>query len=277
MSSISFNSPSGEVRVSGRERAMMGSVCASFRKMQMGDWTFDELEWVEHVTLPGHYLHNDAVRLRSLSGDAMYEMRRRLRQTLDTYFSVGDDGAIILDGKPVDLFCLTLNSALAWGNRAVQLAAKLHGQCEIHAYCEGEDRVWLAELVEEAVEVNVFRPEPWGYDGWHKVAEFLRASDNEPVVTSYSVTDSFPNPSFLPDDVEVNPDDQWEAWSQFDSAQQWEWSMEKLRGEGGLRISPDRLDAPFGDGMTGSEFMQRARSTASNQRHPEVAAPSQSS
>lgn len=263
MSSITFHSPRGEVSISGRERAWMGIICNDFRKMQMGLTQFGDLDWVEHVFMPGHYIHNDAVAMRRAGTDAeRADIKWRLSKSIDTYFHVGDTGPVVLDGKPVDLFCLTLNSALQWGNPAVQLAAKLHGQCEIHCYVEGEDRAWLADLVEKAVEAGVFRPEPSGYDGWEKLAEFLRSTEAEPVVTSYSVTDTFPNPSFAPDGLDLDQDDPWEAWSRIETAKQWEYGMAKLRAEPGLQLSPERLGNRFGDGMAAREFMRRAKAIA---------------
>jgi hypothetical protein len=261
MSSISFVSPSGEIRISGAERAMMSAICDGFRRMQMGKLEYDDLDWVERVTVPGHYLNDYAARLRlATTTDERVKLRLQLARAFDTFFAVGDEKSIILDGEPVDVFCLSLNSAIAWGNRPVQLCAKLHGQCEIHAYCEGEDRAWLADLVQEALDCGVFRSWVNGYDGWQKLMDFLRSSDSEPVVTSYSVTDSFPNPNFAPEGViSADSDDPWEEWSKFDAAKQWEWGMNKLREEPSLRISPDRLGRLFDIGLTATEFMRRAR------------------
>ena len=269
MSSIAFTSPSGHVNVSGRERAMMGSICDSFRRAQTGDFRYDDLAWVKDVVRPGHYLHVEACRVDAASDDYDRAQRKiRLAQTLDTYLHVGDMGmesAIILDGKAIDLFTLTLNSAIEWGNRAVQLCAKLHGQCEIHAYCEGEDRAWLADLIQEGLDCNVFRSELWGYDGWPKVIEFLRGDASEPVVTSYSVTDSFPSAAYAPEGAIGRTEDgetDWDAWYDIEPSKQWEWGMAALRKEPGLRIGPEQLVRMFGDGLTGREFMRLVRQQA---------------
>ena len=264
MSSISFVDPSGEVRISGRERAMMASVCNDFRRAQTGDFKNDDLTWLAQVAKPGHYLHSYSVTLANATTDeARYKEGARLARALDTYLHVGDDdGALILDGRPVEIFSMMLNSALSWGNRAIALCAKLHGQCEIHAFCEGVDRAWLAELVQEALDCGVFRPDAWGYDGWPKLIEFLKRSDSEPVVTSYSVTDNFPNAGHAPEGA-LPRDDQgkidWDAWYEISPTQQWEWGLAAIRQEPGLRISPDRLGAFFGEGMTGRAFMERVR------------------
>jgi hypothetical protein len=262
MSSISFHTIGREVRVSGRERAMMGVICNRFLKMQMGDLAYEPLEWVEHVFARGHYIADMAVELRLATNDhEKARLSSRLAQSLETFFHVGDArDVVLLDGEPVDLFALALNSAIQWGNRAVQLAAKLHGQCEIHCYVEGEDRAWLADLIEEAVACDVLRGDVWGYDGWAEVARLLREDAAAPVVTSYSVCDTFPNPSFIPDGIEIDPDDdgRWEAWSRIEPEKQWEYAMAKLRAVSGLRLSPERLDDFFHGGLAGREFMRRA-------------------
>lgn len=260
MSSIAFHTAFGSVRVSGRERAMMGAICNRFRAAQTGDFKFDDMAWLAGVTRPGHYLHTAAAGL----DENDYTARRRLADSFSTYLDVGDMGgesAIVLNGQPVDPFDLALNSAVSWGNGAVRLAAKLHAQCEIHAYCENEDRVWLADLIDEAVACGVFRPDPWGYDGWAAVADFLRCSPEGPVVTSYSVCDPFPNPSFAPAAVDMG-DDPWEAWSAIPEREQWDLGMAKLRAEPSLRINEERLAQLYGSRMTGQEFMRLAREIA---------------
>lgn len=256
MSSIAFHTPEKTLRISGRERAMMGDLCHRMLRAQLGLGDHDDFTWVEHVTCPGHYLHTAAIRARSRDN---IEERRRLRADLLTYLNVGDGGALILDGESVDLFELNLNSAIEWGSRPVRLAAKLHGQCEIHGYCEGEDRAWLAEVIEEGVDGHVFRDEAWGYDGWTAVAAFLRSADDQPVVTSYSVCESFPNPEFMPADIEFDPDDPYEAWSNFSEQQHWEWGMAALRVRKGLRISPETINWLYHGGLTGAAFIERAR------------------
>lgn len=264
MSSIAFHEPTWTVRVSGRERAIMGGLCSDMLQVQLGDFSHQDLEWVQHVAKPGHYLY---VMASELSGapkdsDRWYDARRRLAQSLETWFRVGNlssnDIAMILKGEAVDPFTMALNSAVSWGNECVQLAAKLHGQCEIHAYCEGKDRAWLAALIERTVSAGVFHSDPWGYDGWVSLCEHLRRSADAPVVTSYSVCESFPNPSFAPDDVELDEDDPYEAWSNYSEEDHWRWGMEALREEASLQISPDRIGKLYGNKMTGAEFMQRA-------------------
>lgn len=264
MSSISFASQSGgTIRISGRERSMMESVCDSFRQAQTGDFKYDNLSWLKHICRPGHYLHSKAIQIEDArDANERALLLNQLASALDTWLRAGyDDSVLAIDGAPVQLFSMKLNSAITWGNRAVQLCAKLHGQCEIHAYCEGADRSWLADVIQEGIDCHVFSPEPMGYDGWPKLIDFLRASDGEPVVTSYSVTDSFPSADSAPQGVlPLSKDGEidWDAWYEIPPAQQWEWGIAKLRSEPGLRISPDQLGDLFGSGITGREFIRRA-------------------
>ncbi len=76
------------------------------------------------------------------------------------------------------------------------LAARIAGQAEVHGFCEGIDRAWLAGLIDEGLKSGEFRKNtgyPHREESWEHVTAFLRARDDEPVVMSYSVTDSFPN------------------------------------------------------------------------------------
>src|SRR5678809_1267407 len=57
----------------------------------------------------------------------------------------------------IDPFELQLNSALALGSDVVKLAARFHGQCEVHCWVDAADRVWLANMVVEGLECGVFR------------------------------------------------------------------------------------------------------------------------
>lgn len=261
MSSIAFHERGWTVRVSGRERAAMGLICSDMLAAQIGKLAYQDLGWVEVVAKSGHYLHSEAVALRKSANESeKADRQHRLAQSLETWFSVGgitSQDALVLNGKPVDPFTIGLNSAVAWGNECIQLAAKLHAQCEIHAYCEGPDRAWLADLIGRCVKLGVFQAEPWGYDGWAAVMARLVSSSEAPVVTSYSVTDTFPNPSFAPEGMEMDEDDPWDTWSKFSEDDQWRWSMEALRRETSLRIAPETIGKRYGDRMTGAEFMER--------------------
>ena len=189
---------------------------------------------------------------------------------LRLHCAVGDH--FTLDDERHEIFSMALNSVLTDGNRAAQLAAKIHGQCEIHCYVEGEDRAWMADVIDEGLAAGIFRSnQGWAIGkpntpGWEAVAELLREESETPVVASYSVTDSFPGPHLAPDGWEHDPDDPWEAWSELSHDEQWSMAMLSLREERGLRLSPDRLAAPFYDGLNGRQFKQRVYDLISAQK-----------
>jgi len=161
-------------------------------------------------------------------------------------------------GRPVNGWHLMLNTAVAVGSDAIKLAVRLHSQSEIHAWIDGPDRAWVADIIESAVNAGVYRRslrgDPPGdparsLSGWEQVIPFLRADDRMPVVTHYSITEWFPNEA-----VAGVSNDRWEQMS--DEAR-WAHAMCSLRdGEwadrySGLRIKPDDWDTfRFGHGLT---------------------------
>lgn len=246
MSSIAFHELGRTTRVSGRERAMMGRLCHSMLIAQIGhrdDWK----DWVPYVIAPDHYLADMARETLTFEGIS------RFNRSVETHLHVGD--SMYLDGEPLCLFSLQLNSAIEWGSERMRLIAKLHGQCEIHAYCEENDRAWLAELIDQAVEDKLLRPDAWGYDGWPAVSAMLR-DGRGPVVTSYSVCDSFPTPTLDP--ALAEHEDPWEAWEEKTEVEQWEIGMAALRAEPGLQINPERISHRYGHKMSGHDLVERA-------------------
>lgn len=246
MSSIAFQSLNRTVYISGRERASLGIFCQNWLYMQLAPSTLAANEFV------------GALLGRSYEGfgSNLHAMRDlQLQCAAGDYFTLGDE--------KYEIFAMALNSVLTDGNRAAQLAAKIHGQCEIHCYVEGEDRAWMAEIVEEGLATRIFRPnQGWAIGkpntpGWEALAEFLCEDSETPVVASYSVCDSFPGPHLAPVGWAHDPEDPWEAWSELSPDEQWAMAMQSLREERGLRLSPDRLATPFYDGLNGREFQRR--------------------
>ncbi|MEV6219860.1 hypothetical protein [Nocardia sp. NPDC051833] len=236
MSRIYFHSPSGDAAVLGSERAHLGTITheASIGLL-VGIVGYPELRRVLHPASMAHSAldHPGGGRMLSLA--------------LGTF---GDSqGAFVHNGKRVDHWYLLLNTLIQQSGDSMRLAARVHAQCEVHGYVEGPDRAWLADLIEGARRDGVFRPEM----GWEAVVELLRARDDEPVVMSYSVCDSFPNPgstTWEPADAE---DEDREAWHQLSHEEQWATGLAWLRDEshGRRRLQPDTwTDFGFGEGLT---------------------------
>jgi hypothetical protein len=123
------------------------------------------------------------------------------------------------------------------GNDAIKFAARIHGQCELHCWVKGENRNWLAGVIEAGLSSGIYRQQ----QGWEDVQALLKEDDSTSVVLSYSVCDSFPNSAiagFVPTKDE-DGDDSWDAWHNLDFSVQWQQACEGLeRSGGGLELSP---------------------------------------
>lgn len=220
MSRVYFHSPSdGTAELRGSERAHMrllaydlAFACFHTDFMRDNDPLF--------ASVP------PSVGLYSSQGD-------RFRQRFRTWLSVGE-GGFLVDGLNIDKDDLVLNTALAIGGDPLRLFVRLHAQCEIHTWVEGPDRAWLAGIIGEGLGTGIMRP----HQGWDDVQRLLLRRDDEPVVTSFSGTDTFPSVNLAGWDEE--PDD----WYDVPADVQWTRAMEGLRKIKGLRLNPQRWKFP---------------------------------
>lgn len=255
MSRIYFHSEHGDSEVYGPERYYMGGICGDLFVLSLGlEHDHDAPEHpspLRRILNPKHY------------AASLNYTGRQFAQTLSTALRVGMDGPIlIVDGKAVDTFSAALNTAYVMGSDAVKLAARLHGQCELHAYVEGPNRAWLAGIIERGRETDLLRPEM----KWEEVAAFLRSRDDCPVVTSYSVCEQFPNhqiagwvaPLARYEDGEEYADT--DAWYDLPKAERWRMAMDGLRAGGnGLELKPDNWNTfHFRDGINGFQLRRVA-------------------
>lgn len=266
MSRIYFHSPSGTAEVSGRERAWFGSLTDKIGlSLVDGHFLQNLTEWMQ-LDLYG----------RALTGMPNAEMV----STAHLAFRLGGSRrpALTWRGQPIDTWTLGLNAVMTLGSRPIRLAARLHGACEIHTWVDGPNRAWLADLIDEGAASGIMRPHPdmdnAETTGWGAVAAFLRRTDTEPVVTSYSVCDSFPAPhasTYMPPWPEGVPEE-WDAlteeqqrerealqdaWYDLPGDEQWRTGMEWLRAQGGgLEMKPDGFDDfGFGSGFSWLDLM----------------------
>lgn len=249
MSRIYFHSPSGRAEVSGRERAHAGMICSDLFSVALGIGAFTDTE--PYRTL----LPEDCYVLREQNQRQFFESFRT--------WSFVHRGAMyrLPDGSQMNVFEATLNTAVAMGSDAIRLLAKLHGQCEIHAYVEGPNRAWLADIIEQGVKEKILRVwENDNYGGWPAVIELLRSRDDEPVVTSYSVTWQFPN-RYVAQYGQWEPgenDPDGDSWYELPSEEQWQLAMEGLRTyneTGAVEMKPETFGVQgYGDGRSGFDI-----------------------
>lgn len=238
MSRIFFHSPSERtVGLLGSERAYMGIVCADIAcGIIRPDVCYDRLR---ALISPSHYMARE-----DRTGPGW--LNRWSMNYATAFRTVTGNGLIAWKGVDVDTFQLQLNTVLAVGNDVLRLMARLHGQCEIHAYVEGADREWLAAIIERGRETALLRPTV----GWESVIDLLRRHDDEPVVTSYSVCGGFPGRAGYtgcPHDEAA-----LDAWLGAPPDLQWERGMAWARAHA-PRLQPDKWGWPdyyFGSGLT---------------------------
>lgn len=132
--------------------------------------------------------------------------------------------------KTISGMSLLANTSLRLGSNAVKLLVRLHMSCEVHTWVDGPNRAWLAQIIEQqGRKYGVLRSDM----GWEKVVELLLKRDDQPVVTSYSVSDNFPNVSVAdwvpPPGFEGEPSDYF--WNELSHADRWRLCMAGLRAQ----------------------------------------------
>jgi hypothetical protein len=164
------------------------------------------------------------------------------------------------DGRVVATFPLKLNTALIGADDATRLVVRMAGQAEIHGWVDGPNRAWLADIIDRGLAGGVLRSEFTNNagvvyrpgQGWQQVAALLRERVDEPVVWSYSVSDGWPNPT-----VAGWEEGREEAFMLLPEVEQWQLSMEGLRGQGGLEMRPDDWESfRFGHGLTVDDLQE---------------------
>ena len=225
MSSIYFSTMEHKAAVSGAERALMGVLCSSMAIAGLGSFKYNntKLEWFLSMLPSEHYLNHQPYNI--------------IDESIRLFLSQGfDDIPLTLStGDKVGIFPTMLNTAILLGSDAVKLAARLHGQCEIHCYIEEANKEWVKGLIEDSLACKIFREglgwEKPRYDHYVSVLDLLSMKDTGPVVCHYSVTDSFPNSALVEMEEEV--------FDQLSDDERWDLCLQELRKQSaGLEISP---------------------------------------
>jgi len=151
---------------------------------------------------------------------------------------------VLPDGSTHGALGVLLNTCVDLGNEPLCLLARVHGQSEIHAYVEGSDRAWFADVIERGLSLHhTLRP---GH-GWEEVMAHALRSSEEPMVMSYSVTAWFPNAAMCGME---------EPFTELERREQWALCMTKLRDTFGVRISPGTLTTQgFGMGINAFQIL----------------------
>lgn len=237
MSRLYFDSPSGRAELAGSEYAWLKSLVDDLFTGVMSIRCASDTDRLTQLINPAHYLANPPPArrfLESVSG-------------LNIALTSPSGNLLMWRGHPLDTFALRLNTALAVGSDPVRLAAVLSGQGEIHAWVDGPNRAWLADIMQAGLDAGVYRTSLRLQNGrvvdqgWPDVIAFLRSGDDEPVVTSYSGSDYFPNPELtgqvtarrpgqvLTDEQETHRETQQARFDELDAAEQWRAAMHALR------------------------------------------------
>jgi hypothetical protein len=182
MSSIAFHTSNDTLELRGSERAYMGQLIGKLSLAVLEECCPSPFLFARDKPHPLVALVPQSEYLHQLDGGA-----EEFWRAFQTWWMVSCGKRLTLHGRDLDVFSIHLNTAMVLGGDELRLLARLHGQCEIHAHVEGEHLPWVAEIIERGLASGLYRRSM----GWEELVPFLRRADG-PVVTSYSVCDSFP-------------------------------------------------------------------------------------
>lgn len=295
MSRVYFHSPTTTAELHGSERAWLRHLAQGPADAAWNLDTFDAVDRAKQILdmvpeapegeFGGNYLHRylrEALEQEStnkaayegwrpgqpLRGPTSHEPQGRLAASLRTRLH-GEGVTLNVAGVQLHSRNVGLNTALVAGSDPIRLAAKIDGWCESHAWVDGPDRAWLADLIDQGLKAGVFRrgfwysdvpdgpKDQWSTQGWEEVQALLRSRADEPVVMSYSVDESFPNrgiagweptidPSWRPDWADGDGHNEWasltdaeredyrrehadDQWYDLADTQKWEMAMAGLQ------------------------------------------------
>lgn len=255
---IIFHTFDQTTEIAWHDYAHISEILADMLAAQMARAS-DDLAWLPHILPAGHRRLDELAQVRQRWFEP--ELRRQLKRSIAADLHLGRPNIFSIDGTSIDTLTLWHNSTVQWGSPALQLAVKLHRHSEDHAYCEAEDRDWLADLIEQALDDGILRATygDGGRGGWNRLIAALRQGPEGPVVTSQNGY-RFPNDATLRD----RSLDMKEAFRRQDAFQalspreQWDFALAQARSNPALRIGPDNLAIRYGHGLSGLDLMDIA-------------------
>ena len=202
MSRVYFHSKSNETEVLGMERAY-----ANVMVSNIGLGLLELRNYYDSLVslIPSDHYIQATLREDCFKPRKDYEVKLQTIGMIETAIRV-DCGCgkplFVLNGKSIDVWHLMLNTVMSIGSDTIKLLARLHAQCEMHAYIRGKNRNWLADIIECGREEGILREKV----GWEDTIKMLRSNDKETIVLSYSVCESFPNPKIADWDAPIDPE-----------------------------------------------------------------------
>lgn len=216
MSYIAFTTKTGEARLRGPERAHFNIMQAEYLIGQVGDLGAAARGWMAPF-LPSYMSTVSPAGVSRVAETA-------LRVGYEPFRVPGYHNT-------TDWTMVAAQTVQESGDDVLRLASRLHMQCELHAWIDGSDRAWVADIIDKGLASGVFRP---GMN-WEVVTTLLRESADGPVVTYASQAESFPNYPLA--------NVRYETFEKWTAEKRWDACVAKLRKDwGGCKITPDWWD-----------------------------------
>jgi hypothetical protein len=159
--------------------------------------------------------------------------------------SFSDNPPLIYDevvDEYVPGWCFALNEAMRLGSDAVKFMARIHGQSECHTYVKKENYLWLRDIIQKGLDDKIITDDIRGNEkGWKRVIKLLETSKEDVIVTSYTVTDGFPDPYW----VGVKSDEERDAFKKKPFEEQFDLCLPELYKINGLEMKPGDWDTIY--------------------------------
>lgn len=182
MSSIYFADVSGDARISGSEVTNLQLTMSDLLIQGLG---FSRYFYDSDVNAAKYMFGEERSYL--FVDDDYAKLSDRVRSCIYARFADDKEKLHHPCGGPLQLLSVGLNTAVAVGSDPIRFAARIYGQSELNAFILGEDRSFIASVIQDGLASGIFRQN----EGWESVAAFLLSSKKRDVVLVDS--NSFPS------------------------------------------------------------------------------------